>query len=284
MSFAKIHVMHTGEVCVSPNLPYGGDDCSPIKASGVFESKDSRLWLPVSAYLIEHPRGLILVDTGWHRDMSPDGVFDKKAQIASLGSRLLYETNQGRIEAGAAVNEQLEAMGIQSSDLDLVILTHLDCDHANGLKLVADAKRIIVSQAEMQQAAAKRGSDRIRYQSRWWDGVNLELFDWNAKEDPFERSFNVFGDGLLQCINIPGHSNGQCAVKIMNPDGKFVLLFADGGYATKSWKEQISSGIATNKAEQKRSLEWIREQSLDPNCVESLANHDAEVVPHTIEL
>ncbi|MBQ3823198.1 MAG: hypothetical protein IIU43_04035 [Thermoguttaceae bacterium] len=56
MSTIKIHVFHTGKVCVSPYLPFGGEDCSLLKASGLFEKKENRLWLPVSAYLIEHPK------------------------------------------------------------------------------------------------------------------------------------------------------------------------------------------------------------------------------------
>lgn len=60
MANIRIHVFHTGEVCVSPNLPFGGDHCNPIKASGVFERADTRLWLPVSAYLISTPRGSFL--------------------------------------------------------------------------------------------------------------------------------------------------------------------------------------------------------------------------------
>ena len=83
MANIKIRVFHTGEVCVAPNLPFGGDNSNAIKASGVFGKKEDRLWLPVSAYLIEHPKGLFLVDTGWSRDISPEGVFDKKAQIKS---------------------------------------------------------------------------------------------------------------------------------------------------------------------------------------------------------
>ena len=73
-------------------------------------------------------------------------------------------------------------------------------------------------------------------------------------------------------------------MKVTNGEGKFVLLFSDGGYARKSWDEQITSGIAADKAKQKRSLAWIREQSLDPLCVESLANHDPDIEPHVIEL
>lgn len=74
------------------------------------------------------------------------------------------------------------------------------------------------------------------------------------------------------------------AVKVKNEEGKFVLLFSDGGYARKSWEEQITSGIAADKQLQKQSLAWIREQSLDSNCVESLANHDPDIAPHVIEL
>ena len=61
MSNIKIHVFHTGEVCVAPDLPFGGDNSNAIKASGVFGKKEDRLWLPVSAYLIEH-RGNGIVD------------------------------------------------------------------------------------------------------------------------------------------------------------------------------------------------------------------------------
>ena len=55
MSDIKIHVLHTGAVCVAPDLPFGGDHCNPIKASGIFQPSENRLWLPVSVYLIEHP-------------------------------------------------------------------------------------------------------------------------------------------------------------------------------------------------------------------------------------
>lgn len=84
----RIHVLHTGEVHVSPYLPVGGDHCSTIKASGLTAPKSKRL--PVSAYLIERPKDRILFDTGWHREMSPDGVYDKKAQIRFLESWRLY--------------------------------------------------------------------------------------------------------------------------------------------------------------------------------------------------
>ena len=277
----KIHVLHTGEVRVSPYLPFGGDRCNLLKASGMTTPKEDWIWLPVSVYLIEHPKGLILVDTGWHRDMSPEGVYDKAAQIKSLGSRVLYNVNQGQIPLGEAVDEQLATMGIKPADLDYVLLTHLDCDHANGLRAVKDAKHIIVAQEELD-CARKNGF--IRYKKKWWEGVDLQTIEWNGTEGPAQKSFDLFGDGSIKMINIPGHCDGLCAVKITREDGKYVLLFSDGGYATKSWKEMITSGVSLDKEMQRKSLQWIREQSMDANCIESLATHDTDIKPHVIEL
>ena len=277
----KVHVLHTGEVRVSPYLPFGGDNCNLLKASGMTTPKEDWIWLPVSVYLIEHPKGLILVDTGWHRDMSPEGVYDKAAQIKSLGSRVLYNVNQGQIPLGEAVDEQLEAMGIKPADLDYVLLTHLDCDHANGLRAVKDAKHIIVAQEELD-CARKNGF--IRYKKKWWEGVDLQTIEWNGTEGPAQKSFDLFDDGSIKMINIPGHCDGLCAVKITREDGRYVLLFSDGGYATKSWKEMITSGVSLDKEMQRKSLQWIREQSVDANCIESLATHDTDIKPHVIEL
>ena len=280
MANIRIHVFHTGEVCVSPNLPFGGDHCNPIKASGVFESADTRLWLPVSAYLIEHPKGRFLVDTGWARDMSPKGEFDKKAQIKSLGSWVLYKVNQGRIPMGECIDEQLAKLGLKDSDLDAVLITHLDCDHANGLKQVKGAKKFLVASDEVK--FAKKHPER--YYKGWWKDILLSPFDWNDTLGPAGKSCDLVGDGSIELINIPGHADGLFAVKVKNDEGKFVLLFSDGGYARKSWEQRITSGIAADKKAQKKSLAWIREQSLDPDCIESLANHDPEIQPHVIEL
>lgn len=279
----KVHVLRTGEVRVSPYLPFGGDDCSLLKASGITTPKSEWIWLPVFSFYIEHPRGKFLFDTGWHREMSPEGAYDKRAQIKSLGSWFLYQINQGRIARGEAIDEQLARLGVKPEDLDCVLLSHLDCDHANGLRQVAAAKRILVSRSEMEGTRRFNPQIWIRFQKRWWEGTGIETFEWNGEEGPVRKSYDVLGDGSLQMINIPGHSEGLCALKILNEEGKYVLLFADGGYATKSWRDMITSGISLDKRLQRQSLQWIREQSLSPNCVASLATHDTDVQPHVIE-
>ena len=88
MSEIKVHIFHTGEVCVAPELPFGGEHCSALRVSGVLAKKSERLWLPIPAYLIECAHGNVLFDCGWHRDMSPHCTFDRRAQICSPVNRI----------------------------------------------------------------------------------------------------------------------------------------------------------------------------------------------------
>ncbi|MDE6086743.1 MAG: hypothetical protein K2G40_10135 [Muribaculaceae bacterium] len=172
-------------------------------------------------------------------------------------------------------------------ELAYVLLTHLDCDHACGLHQVSDAKHILVSEDEMEYANSifpTQIDNIVRYKKRWWKDVPVTLFVYNGKEGPFGRSFDLFEDGSVQLINIPGYCAGLSAVKITGKDGKYVLLDADGAYSAKNWEEMVPSGIAANRKNQMKSLEWIREMSMNENCVESLATHDPNVKPHVVEI
>lgn len=283
MEKIKIHVLHCGKVHTSPYLPFDTDGAGMLKVAGIGVPKDEWVWMPVSAYYIEHPKAKILVDTGWSRRISPAGVIDRKAQISELG-HVLYSMNQGYLPAGEAVDEQLQKLGVATSDLDYVILTHLDCDHVCGVHQVSDARHILVSEAEMKFAKKFSIVNKFRFQKRWWQDVPLEFFPWSGAEGPFRRSYDLLGDGSVQLINIPGHTEGLVAVKITNDCGKYVLIDSDGAYGSKSWEEMILPGIADNRKEQLISLQWIREMSLNKNCIASLANHDAEIQPHVIAL
>ena len=108
----RIHVLHCGSMLVSKAVPYGGGVNLKNARRGVFDKVADRVELPVSAYLIECAHGNVLFDCGWHRDMSPHGVFERRAQIRSLGSLPLYFTNQVVVESSAAIDEQLAARGI----------------------------------------------------------------------------------------------------------------------------------------------------------------------------
>lgn len=53
--------------------------------------------LPVSAYLIEHPKGLVLIDTEWHRDV-------RENQIKHMSWKLNL-ASKARLHEGEAIDE-----------------------------------------------------------------------------------------------------------------------------------------------------------------------------------
>ena len=122
--------------------------------------------------------------------MSPNGEFDKKAQISSLGSVILYEVYQGRIGLGECIDEQLAEMGVKVTDIDAVLLTHLDYDHANGLPQVKGAKKFLVSADELKFAS--KATNRVRYYKDWWKDTPLTTFEWNDTQGPVGKSPMTF--------------------------------------------------------------------------------------------
>lgn len=68
---------------------------------------------------------------------------------SNLGSSLLYHVNQGVVPKGMTAGEQLDKFGIKSSDIDYVVTSHLDCDHADGLRQFKDA---MVARSEYEYA------------------------------------------------------------------------------------------------------------------------------------
>ncbi len=91
MDKIKIQLLHCGHVLVSPNLPFG--DGNLIKASGFFEKESEKIWLPVTAVYIEHPKARILVDIVRKRAISPNGATGEDAQILNF-CLMLFKLNQ----------------------------------------------------------------------------------------------------------------------------------------------------------------------------------------------
>jgi N-acyl homoserine lactone hydrolase len=274
MTEIKVHILHTGSVRVDQALPFGGEvkSWNPIAYTGIGRSKKHQIWVPVSCYLIEHPKGNVLIDTGWHTLMRGN-------QKKRLGL-LHYLINKGDLPEGKAIHEQLANIGIQPEDLDYVVLSHLHSDHADGLELVKNAKKILVSADELQGTL----DDPKRYIKKEWANIHLETFEFtDSGIGPKKRSFDLFNDGSIVFVHTPGHSVGLASTIIQN-EGQFVLLTSDVGYAKKSWEQMIMPGVRVNKKDVIESLQWVQQQAVKPNCINVIANHDADIKPHTIIL
>lgn len=267
----KVHLIHCGRVCVDRALPFQEKSLNPLAFMGIGRGQDKKLWLPVSVYFIEHPKGKVLIDTSWHTDVRIDA---KK----HLG-RLRYRINQPDLPAGEAVHERLAALGVLPQDLDYVILSHLHDDHASGLPLVKQAKQILVSDVEWLYA---RDSKLTYVRTMWRDVPNIATFSFNQSAEGLP-AFDLFGDGSMVFVQTKGHTQGLASTIISGKTGK-LLLCSDVGYAAKSWQQMILPGVQHNKADTIRSLQWVQQFAQRPDCLAIWANHDTELRPQVLSI
>lgn len=266
---AKIHIWHTGEVYIDRALAFREKTLHPAPFTGFFRSTAKKSWVPVSSYLIEHPKGRILIDTGWGDEIRTD----QRNHLGWLG----YAMSRGRLASGQSVQERLTQMGLTDRNLDYVFLTHMHSDHASGLKSVRNAKSILTSSLEWKAA-----NKDIGYTPSMWQGVPIQTFEFESIPfGPYQQGLDLFQDETLYLVHTPGHSKGLCSVLVKTESG-WVLLASDVGYAERSWKEQILPGITTNLEEAANSLRWVKQFSLRDDCHAVLANHDPAITPTII--
>ena len=277
----KIHVLRCGSMTVSPLVPYGNGRVSAGNAAAmIFAPLKGRFTLPVFAYLIEHPKGRILVDTGWRRDISPAGVYDAEAVKSVLPAHLasLYHPV---LPEGEAIDEQLAVLGLKPKDIDCVVLSHLDPDHVCGLPHLNGVKRIIAPEDEYFWSC--RAVYKLRQPWDLWIDYPIERLFYRGSPLGSNRwAIDLFGDESVMLVNLPGHTDGICGVLVRNGK-KFVLLTSDAAFSKRNWQELIVPGFGFDAQRQMNALKWIRQMSEDPGCVGIYASHDPSVVPHSIE-
>ena len=106
--------------------------------------------LPIYAFAIEHPEGVIVVDTGESAGASEPGYFPRWHPVFRLAVREWVEPEQ-------EIGPQLEQLGIRPNDVRRVVMTHLHTDHAGGLHHFPNTE-ILVTPAEIAYASGRHGT------------------------------------------------------------------------------------------------------------------------------
>lgn len=161
--------------------------------------------LPVTSALLRHARGNVLFDTGCHPSVAEDpearwgGLAKVMAPIMPKGDNVLTG---------------LAAIGVEPSDIDVVVCSHLHPDHC-GCNAFFTRATVMVHAHEV---AAARTPDAANagFLTAEWD-VGRPLDEIAAERD-------VFGDGRIVLLPLPGHTPGTMgALVTLDRDGQFLL-------------------------------------------------------------
>ena len=266
----KLHIFHTGSVKVDRAIPY--KEKNPLAVTGAFRGEDKKVILPVSCYLIEHPEGKLLIDTGW------DSKYVQERPHRFFG--LLDGISTPILRPGESVDARLAECGLCAADLDYIFFSHMDFDHTSGLRLVKAVRQIMAAEEEI----ADSRKYFFRYVKTNWDFANVQAFRYaDTGVGPVGKSFDVFGDGRVVLVNTPGHSHGHFSAIVRNGED-YVLLAGDAIYTQASIREGRIPGFTVDAKLARKSLDWVCACAADKHCLLTAANHDPEVPEQTIEL
>lgn len=141
----RIQAIQTGTVAVKSNQPTGVGRSGKTRLLRTMLGRNWTEPLPIFAWLIEHPEGLIVVDTGETSRVTEPGYWGWHPYFR-VGLKEV-------VTAEDEIGPQLRKLGFDPLDVRWVVLTHLHTDHARGLAHFP-ASEILVSDSSCRQPRA----------------------------------------------------------------------------------------------------------------------------------
>jgi N-acyl homoserine lactone hydrolase len=189
----KLHFLSAGRVRLKRSIYIKSAD-----RSETFEA-------PVSSALIRHKQGNVLFDTGCHPSVVEHGE-ERWGSLMKVMTPLM--------RADETLLPSLACVGVQPDDIDVVVNSHFHPDHCGCNEFFK--KATILVHAKEIEAANAPGAEAAGYLRADWDhGQPIE---------PVVGERDVFGDGRVVLIPLPGHTPGTIGAAVhLDRDGSFLL-------------------------------------------------------------
>lgn len=203
---------------------------------GFLEGEDGDITYPVPVFAIEHPDGLVVVDTGLHPELATST--ERLRQLAPMFEVHLPADGSG------TVGPVLRAAGFDPAQVTQVVLTHLHFDHTGGLAELPNAL-VVVQDREWADLGDERLVARGAYNP---DDVELGHVRLEVDGD-----HDLFGDGTITCLLTDGHTAGHQSVRVRAESGTYVIC-GDCCYLRRTLTDEHLPPVGNDSGRQLASI------------------------------
>lgn len=252
----KLYVFSSGALTLDKSIIQNG-------ASG-------KVTIPVAFFLIRHPKGDVLFDTGNN---------DKIITDPDYWGPFVKALNPGR-SPDIAIDAQLSKIGVKPSDIKYVVLGHFHVDHAGNVGKFLNSTFVF---------------QRDEIKNAFWPAPGYATFFITAdfamlrndvggglpskyKTIALEGDLDLFGDNSIYIHRTVSHTPGSQIMVVRLPKTGTVVLTSDAVYLQENLDKNIlpSVGSVYNPAGMLDAYAWVR-RIRDLEGADIIYAHDPDV-------
>ena len=211
-----------------------------------------KIAIPVGFFLIHHPKGNVLFDSG-----DNDKIITDPSYWGPLGGMLTLPNSR---DPEQAILKQLDKAGYKASDINYVVLGHMHLDHAGNIDKFPNAT-IVVQHDELSAAfwPAKV------YNCCYIPG-DFDFLRWSPTHNATQKilelkgDLDLFGDGSIMIHRQVAHTPGSEMMVVHLPKTGTVVLTSDDLYLMPSLDADIlpSTSLTYDPAGMLQGYAFIR--------------------------
>lgn len=195
-----------------------------------------------TCWLIEHGGKWLLWDTG-----VPESALNDPKGWSTLPKLIVYHLDK-------SITSQLSTIGLKTSDIDFVAVSHTHGDHIGNVALFPEAT-VLIQRAEYEWISSPDGANanvnQLKALARTLMGSpkHLRLLDGNT---------DVFGDGSVVLFSTPGHTPGAQSLLVHLKKSGFIILSGDVAHSADNLEHDIVPSLNTDKAASIASMDHVK--------------------------
>lgn len=233
-------------------------DCGTVAANDLDEFSDTRAYagqskrLTASCYLIKHGDAYMLWDTGLPAAMKGKPIDPKQPMDATVTTTIV---------------EQLAKIGLKPAQIATIGISHYHFDHIGQAAAFAQAT-LLIGKADLDALKAGAPGTDAKPLAPWMTG--------GSKVEGVTSDKDVFGDGTVTMLDMPGHTPGHHAL-LVKLKARNILLSGDTAHFQANYDTNGVPSFNTNRADTLASLDRFKALAKNLNATVIIQHEPADI-------